>query len=153
MLCPLCCVRAPKILLSSASSTPQLHVSRCVGPSSPYTLILILCRCDTYEPPRMLPDGTMTPLKPIPTNTRAACAEVMEKAKAEEPWFGIEQEYALLNAGTKWPLGWPKGGYPAPQVRAGVQSSLVGVRTAESVCSAWCCCCGWEWQHLGGGAC
>lgn len=32
--------------------------------------------CDTYEPPRVLPDGTVTALKPIPTNTRAACAEV-----------------------------------------------------------------------------
>lgn len=51
----------------------------------------ILVMCDTYEPPRMLPDGTMTPMKAIPTNTRAACAEVMEKAKEHEPWFGIEQ--------------------------------------------------------------
>lgn len=42
----------------------------------------------------------------------------MEKVKAEEPWFGIEQEYALLNPTTKWPLGWPKGGFPAPQVSA-----------------------------------
>lgn len=39
----------------------------------------------------MTPDGNVTPLKPIPTNTRAACAEAMEKAKAHEPWFGIEQ--------------------------------------------------------------
>lgn len=36
----------------------------------------ILVMCDTYEPPRVLPDGTVTALKPIPTNTRAACAEV-----------------------------------------------------------------------------
>ncbi len=57
----------------------------------------------------------MTDIIPIPTNTRAACAEAMEKAEAEEPWFGIEQEYTLLNALTKWPLGWPDNGYPAPQ--------------------------------------
>ena len=29
--------------------------------------------------------------------------------------FGIEQEYTLLNPLTKWPLGWPSNGYPAPQ--------------------------------------
>jgi hypothetical protein len=30
--------------------------------------------------------------------------------------FGIEQEYTLLQKDTKWPLGWPLGGYPGPQV-------------------------------------
>jgi glutamine synthetase len=75
----------------------------------------ILVMCDTYEPPRVNPDGSVTPIKPLPTNTRAACAEIMAKAADQEPWFGIEQEYTLLNAVTKWPLGWPKGGYPPPQ--------------------------------------
>ena len=75
----------------------------------------ILVMTDCYEPPRLLLDGTVSPLIAIPTNTRAACADVMEKCEAHEPWFGIEQEYALLNAQTKWPLGWPTGGYPAGQ--------------------------------------
>lgn len=75
----------------------------------------ILVMCDTYEPPSILPDGTISALKPLPTNTRAACNEVMEKCKGEEPWFGIEQEYTLLNARTKWPLGWPTNGFPGPQ--------------------------------------
>lgn len=30
--------------------------------------------------------------------------------------FGIEQEYTLLQPNVKWPLGWPVGGYPGPQV-------------------------------------
>eukprot|EP00882_Tetradesmus_deserticola_P001137 GHRQ01001230.1.p1 GENE.GHRQ01001230.1~~GHRQ01001230.1.p1 ORF type:complete len:381 (+),score=154.01 GHRQ01001230.1:132-1274(+) len=75
----------------------------------------ILVMCDTYEPPRVGPDGSLQPPKPLPTNSRYSCAAVMEKAKDEEPWFGIEQEYTLLNALTKWPLGWPENGYPAPQ--------------------------------------
>ena len=48
--------------------------------------------CDTYVPPS--PEDAEKPdlkLKPLPTNTRHACAEAMEKAKAEVPWFGIEQ--------------------------------------------------------------
>jgi glutamine synthetase len=75
----------------------------------------ILVMCDTYEPPRVKPDGTVVPMKPLPTNTRFACAEVMEKAKDEEPWFGIEQEYTLIDSNSKWPLGWPSCGYPGPQ--------------------------------------
>lgn len=45
---------------------------------------------DAYEPPRDTPTSHVD-MKPIPTNTRYACAEAMKKAEAEEPWFGIEQ--------------------------------------------------------------
>jgi len=75
----------------------------------------VIAMCDCYEPPRLEKDGSVTPMKPIPTNTRAACDALMQKAEKYEPWFGIEQEYTLLNARTKWPLGWPSCGYPGPQ--------------------------------------
>ena len=48
--------------------------------------VLVLCEV-------LLPDGEMTP---HPTNTRAACVEVFEKYKKQEPLFGIEQEYLSL---------------------------------------------------------
>ena len=48
---------------------------------------------------------------------RAAANAVftLPEVSCEEPWFGIEQEYTLLDATSRWPLGWPKGGYPGPQ--------------------------------------
>src|SRR5262249_13075596 len=48
-----------------------------------------------------------------PTNTRAACAEVAAKVKDEDYWFGIEQEYTFFSGSR--PLGFPEGGFPAPQ--------------------------------------
>lgn len=74
----------------------------------------ILVMCDCYEPAKEK-NGALADPSPIPTNTRFACNEAMEKAKDEEPWFGIEQEYTLLDSTTGWPLGWPKNGFPGPQ--------------------------------------
>ncbi|MBA0616185.1 hypothetical protein Godav_016254, partial [Gossypium davidsonii] len=55
--------------------------------------------------------------EPIPTNKRHKAAEIFSNKKVvdEVPWFGIEQEYTLLQQNVKWPLGWPVGGYPGPQ--------------------------------------
>ncbi|KAE8714563.1 Glutamine synthetase leaf isozyme [Hibiscus syriacus] len=63
--------------------------------------------CDAYTPAG----------EPIPTNKRARAAEIFSSKKVvdEVPWFGIEQEYTLLQQNVKWPLGWPVGGYPGPQ--------------------------------------
>ena len=63
--------------------------------------ILVMCEV-------MNPDGSVHS-----SNTRAHLREIAEKFSNEEAWFGIEQEYTLFEG--RNPLGWPEGGYPAPQ--------------------------------------
>lgn len=67
--------------------------------------LLVICDCYT-------PAGD-----PIPTNKRASAANIFaqEEVVKEEPWYGIEQEFTLLQKDVKWPLGWPIGGFPGPQ--------------------------------------
>lgn len=64
----------------------------------------IIVMCDTYKP-----DGS-----PSGTNHRLAMQEAIDQTKEHKPWFGIEQEYTLLDMDGR-PFGWPKHGYPAPQ--------------------------------------
>jgi glutamine synthetase len=53
-------------------------------------------------------------MKPLSNNYRYSCNEAMELARDQHPWFGVEQEYYLMDSKTNWPLGWPKNGYPEP---------------------------------------
>ncbi|MBB0244914.1 glutamine synthetase [Streptomyces alkaliphilus] len=62
-----------------------------------------LVLCEVYDT-----DGT-----PHPSNTRARLRPIAEKYAAQEPLFGIEQEYTFFEGAR--PLGFPAGGFPAPQ--------------------------------------
>ena len=50
-----------------------------------------------------------------PTNTRAHLREILKKYKNQDAWFGIEQEYTLMNEDGTRPYGFPAKGEPAPQ--------------------------------------
>ncbi|XP_031476561.1 glutamine synthetase nodule isozyme-like [Nymphaea colorata] len=67
----------------------------------------ILVMCDTYTPSGV----------PLDSNKRYKAAEIFShpEVAAEETWYGIEQEYTLLQKDVNWPLGWPVGGFPGPQ--------------------------------------
>lgn len=64
----------------------------------------ILVLCDTY-------DFKMQPTK---SNHRNACNEAIKCIENRDPWFGVEQEFTLLDVDLK-PFGWPVGGFPPPQ--------------------------------------
>ncbi|CAI2347908.1 unnamed protein product [Caenorhabditis sp. 36 PRJEB53466] len=53
-------------------------------------------------------------MKPTKTSHRDYCAGVMKAVADSHPWFGMEQEYLIVDR-DEHPLGWPKHGYPAPQ--------------------------------------
>ncbi|KAI4140873.1 MAG: hypothetical protein LQ340_007781, partial [Diploschistes diacapsis] len=64
----------------------------------------VIVMCETWDP-----DGS-----PNKFNYRHEAARLMEANKEHHFWFGLEQEYTLLDH-SGWPYGWPQGGFPGPQ--------------------------------------
>jgi len=58
----------------------------------------VIVLCDTY-----LPDGT-----PHRTNNRFRANEIFQRGLEQKPWFGLEQEYFLMDVKTGKPMGFYK---------------------------------------------
>lgn len=73
----------------------------------------IIVLCSTY----VWGDENYTELVPANSNFRHFAEPIFAEGHYELPWFGIEQEYSLLetkNNFTIKPLGWPSSGFPGP---------------------------------------
>lgn len=64
-----------------------------------------LILCDTYN----------SDDEPTQSNTRHDANSIFESASEEEPWFGLEQEYFMIDKNTRKPVGWPVNGFPEGQ--------------------------------------
>jgi len=76
--------------------------------------ILVLCECYSWE------DTTYQKLVPANSNFRSHAKFVFDadEVAAEKPWYGIEQEYTILEDKNRFavkPYGWPSAGYPGNQ--------------------------------------
>ncbi len=52
---------------------------------------------------------------PHPSNTRAVARAAFDTYGDQDPWFGLEQEYTMIDPHNGWPAGFPPNGFPAPQ--------------------------------------
>jgi glutamine synthetase len=79
-------------------------------------------------------------LSPHPTNTRARARAALERHADQEPLFGLEQEYTMLDAATGWPAGFPTGGFPGPQgpYYCGVGAVKIHGRELVEQHTTWC---------------
>lgn len=106
------CVEELPVWMYDGSSTYQAHTENSdvfLCPRAMYNNPFHLGQnklvlCDTYAFDH----------KPTKTNNRFACQEVIDCIADLDPWFGIEQEYVLLDVDRR-PFGWPSFGNPAPQ--------------------------------------
>ena len=79
-------------------------VFQCADPIRGGNDILVLC--ETLN---------TTDMSPHHTNTRAVAQAALDKYGEQDWWFGLEQEYTLLDPFNGWPAGFPPGGFPPPQ--------------------------------------
>ena len=61
--------------------------------------------CDSYTPND----------EPLEQNKRIWAKKIFDQKLEEKPWYGIEQEYFIIDKKTKLPLGFPADGNPNPQ--------------------------------------
>jgi len=74
--------------------------------------ILVLTETFMWE------DVTYQKLIPSNTNFRHFAAPIFKECAGEKPWYGIEQEYTLLQSKNRFsthPYGWPASGFPGNQ--------------------------------------
>ena len=84
----------------------------CPDPFRALDNIIVLCESYVWA------DETFTTRKPANTNFRHYAEKIFNTLKDQKPWFGIEQEYSILEKQSTFstkPLGWPDNGYPSNQ--------------------------------------
>jgi glutamine synthetase len=103
----------------------------------------VLVMCETF---------LMDKKTPAKGNFRHITNRIMTDAAKHDPWFGIEQEYFLFTRkGTtsRWPLGWPEGGFPYPQGR--YYCAIGDYNTfGRSITEAHIRCCLYSGLHISG---
>ena len=72
----------------------------------PFSTNGYIVMCDTFNPINN---------KPHDDNKRFNANEIFQKDVSAKPWFGLEQEYFLIDPNTNKPLGFPNNGNPNPQ--------------------------------------
>ena len=63
-------------------------------------------------------DTTYQKLVPSYSNFRHHAKKIWDSNPDEKPWYGIEQEYTLMEKKSRFnvkPYGWPESGFPGPQ--------------------------------------